>query len=184
MPISVEDDEDPVVAEYDVYITPESQDLVYLLQYPSRSRDKPYDEDAGLAPTEMRIKPKTGFLEMDIPVPVSATFDRRKGIEFGEAQKRAKQSKVGGFGLSAGFSASSRSGIVRPQTGAQGEGEPQEEAVDHHLKAFDRAVDEGQVLVKNTLGGQIVKARPDEPVYMLGAFKDSKHSSVTNIEHY
>lgn len=66
---SSEDDEyddDPVVKTYDVFVSDQLKDHIYLLQYPIRSQDEQYYAES--APLEARMKPKEGTLELDVPI--------------------------------------------------------------------------------------------------------------------
>jgi DNA-directed RNA polymerase-3 subunit RPC5 len=91
-----------VVAEYDIYITSSSNPL-YLLQYPNRKSSKPYTSAQSSSPSELRIKPKSGFIELDIPRQTDPLFDKVKGITWGDSMRLANESKTNAFGLAAGF---------------------------------------------------------------------------------
>lgn len=171
-------EEDPVVAEYDVFITPEMAEQVYLLQYPNRDRGLPYNDGTRMKPLEMRIKPKAGFIELDVPMHVHTNFDKRKGITWGEAVREAKDKGSASFGLSSGFGI--EHGRIRaPNRGLQGSrSDPSAHQEDHDvvedlLMSFEDANEKGHVLNKQTLGGQILKEEAGKPLYMLGAFCQS-----------
>lgn len=127
----------------------------------------------------MRIKPKSGFIEVDVPMNVHANFDKTKGIRWGEALRKAKEEGAVGYGLAAGFN--SRSGNARAGWPARGGGgvtrdddESEDEAFEKLLKDFDNSNDKGHVMNTQILGGQILKGEMGKPVYMLGAFRGSK----------
>jgi DNA-directed RNA polymerase-3 subunit RPC5 len=167
------DDEDEVVAEYDVFITPESEaEQIYLIQYPTRQRTKPYNERERSAPKEMRIKPNSGFMELDIGLNVMQSFDRKKGLQWGEAIRMTKAMGVTSFGLPAGFGKGSKANEIMSSERTN----PLDDAdrMEHMLNAFERSVSEGKVLNNQTLGGQIIKPEPGRPMYMLGAFRKSE----------
>ncbi|KAL2356792.1 DNA-directed RNA polymerase III subunit Rpc5 [Cryomyces antarcticus] len=175
-------DDDPVTAEYDVFITPDLEEQIYLLQYPNRGYKQPYNEAAFQKPLDMRIKPKAGFIEMDVPMHVWANFDKKKGVEWGEAMRKAKDDGSSGFGLAAGFDGGApplkRSGRA---TADQNEDGSPEADVEHLLRRFDDANDKGHVMNKQTLGGQILKDEAGKPIYMLGAFR-GKELHLTKVD--
>lgn len=67
-PSSSEDEieDDPVVKTYDLFVSNQLKDHVYLLQYPLRLPTDQYAEES--APFEARIKPNEGTLELDVPI--------------------------------------------------------------------------------------------------------------------
>jgi DNA-directed RNA polymerase III subunit RPC5 len=66
-PSSDEDyDDDPIVKTYDVFVSDQLKDHIYLLQYPIRNQDEQYYDES--APLEARMKPKEGTLELDVPI--------------------------------------------------------------------------------------------------------------------
>ncbi|KAF2083688.1 hypothetical protein K490DRAFT_69574 [Saccharata proteae CBS 121410] len=180
-------EEDPVTAEYDVYITPELEEQIYLLQYPNRGREQPYNDRNNAKPLEMRLKPESGFIEMDVPMNVYANYDRRKGVTWGEAILKAQEHGESHFGMASGFS-----GLARPppargaaaaaQAQAQNAHEDDEMTIEQLLQRFDDANDKGHVMNKQTLGGQILKDESEKgkPMYMLGAFR-GKELHLTKI---
>ena len=63
---SDEDIDDPVVTTYDIFISDQLKEHLYLLQYPIRSSEEQYyDQDV---PYTARMKPKEGTLEVDVPL--------------------------------------------------------------------------------------------------------------------
>ncbi|KAL1643750.1 hypothetical protein SLS58_004766 [Diplodia intermedia] len=171
----VDHDDDPVLAEYDVFITPELEEQIYLLQYPNRGRDQPYNERSNSKPLEVRMKPNTGFIEVDVPVNVHGNYDKRKGVKWGEAMRMAQDNGESAFGLAAGFSGLAK-GAVPPRAGASSRADIQdmvleEDSMEQLLQRFDDANDKGHVLNKQTIGGQIMKDETGKPIYMLGTYR-------------
>ncbi|KAF2103348.1 hypothetical protein NA57DRAFT_52872 [Rhizodiscina lignyota] len=178
-----ENDADPVVAEYDVYLAPTDETRqLYLFQYPNRPRRDTFKRHT--FPSEMRLKPESGFIEVDLPVHFT-NFDRSKGVKWGEALRQAKDEGMSSFGVSGGFSSIGRGkkggGKNMKRETADGvedgdmeviEDEEEQDDIKHLLVDFDDSVKKGHVLDQQTLGGQIVKKEPGHPVYMLGAFKE------------
>jgi DNA-directed RNA polymerase-3 subunit RPC5 len=176
--VTLEDDaDDPVIAEYDVFITPELTEQLYLLQYPNRSREQPYNERHNSTPLEVRIKPKTGFMEIDISTTVYVNFDKTKGILWGEALKTAKDANINAFGMASGFGKGSRPSDLHIERHARRGGR----GVQTELANFETANENGTVLNKQTLGGQIIQSEPGMPLYMLGAFRGSKKYFIITV---
>lgn len=170
-------DDDPVVAEYDVFMTPEQSEQSFLLQYPNRDRSKPYGQ-AGEKPVQMRIKPKTGFMEIDVEVNVHSNFDKQKGAQWGEALFQAKESGAESFGMASGFGKSTRAEHFGADSGSnRADAGDTQQALDN----FHRSNEEGRVLNKQTLGGQIMRPERGKPNYMLGAFR-GKELHLTPID--
>lgn len=170
------EDEDPVTAEYDVFITPDLAEKIYLLQYPIRNREQPYNDRHGAMPTEMRIKPGAGFMEMDVEMNASVNFNKRQGLVWGDAMRKAQAAGVSTFGAAAGFAPVP---VPRGRGAGSRGGEAQEQSMDSSLARFQDAVNRGNVFRKQTLGGQIVKDETGlQPNYMLGAFVGSTSASL------
>lgn len=162
------DPDDPTVASWEVYMTPEIQERLLLLQYPERSRTQPYNDANHQKPLELRIKPNTGMVEVDIPVNVHANYDKEKGVQWGEAMRNSRVLKEGGtYGLAGGLGIG---GATKKD-----EDEMEEDAIPHDvlLANFEDANNKGHVLNKQTLGGQIVEPKDGDPIYMLGTFVGS-----------
>ncbi|KAF2496660.1 hypothetical protein BU16DRAFT_525812 [Lophium mytilinum] len=174
---------DPVIAEYDVFLTPDLEEETYLLQYLNRGKEQPYNERNDMCPLELRVKQESGFIEVDVPVNVHMNFNRLNGVRWGESLRKAKEEGQTAFGVTAGFERPQvRTGLARGGAAARGgraaTAEPLKENKDEEdaelrelLYRFEDANDKGHVLNKQTLGGQILKQEEGEPKYMLGAFR-------------
>lgn len=69
-------EDDPVVKTYDVFLSDQLADQIYLVQYPIRNPDEQYyDDNAALG---ARIKPNEGVLEVDVPISASNSYFERK----------------------------------------------------------------------------------------------------------
>jgi DNA-directed RNA polymerase-3 subunit RPC5 len=174
-PQPIEDsDDDELLAEYDVFLTPELQEQLYLLQYPDRRATQPYNESTKSRPLEMRLKPTSGFMEVDIGTNVTKRFNKAKGIEWGRTLREAKESGTNAFGLASGFGKGARTNEIltadRAQLTRPGN---EEEQIRILLQNYDLAVEDGAVIDKMTLGGQILPSEKSGPKYMLGVFKNS-----------
>jgi DNA-directed RNA polymerase-3 subunit RPC5 len=148
-------------------------DQIYLLQYPNRSREQPYNDRNNAQPLEVRIKPESGFIEMDIKTTVEVNYDKQKGAKWGQALETAKDNGAPAFGIASGFGKGTtlETGFSTRQRPPRGE-----RNVENRLAAFYEANEAGKVLNKQTLGGQIIKPEPGMPQYMLGAFRESSCS--------
>jgi DNA-directed RNA polymerase III subunit RPC5 len=74
------DDDDPVVKSYDVFISDHLKDQIYLLQYPIRNVEEQYEGVS--SPFNARIKPNEGSLEMEVPID-STNFSIPRSERFG-----------------------------------------------------------------------------------------------------
>jgi DNA-directed RNA polymerase III subunit RPC5 len=172
---------------------------LYLLQYPNRPHKFPYSEEHDCKPSELRIKPKSGFIEVDVPMNVNASFDKRKSVIWGQARRRIGDECNGqvDFGIASGFS--SRVLMARGPRGAgtgagarrdgsagagarSGRGQEQEdddedeevegdEKVDRMVHDFQNSNQKGYVMNTQTLGGQVQHADKGDCFYMMGAFR-------------
>lgn len=179
--MSFEDEEnDPVIAEYDVYMTPELQEQIYLLQHPNRDRNKIHIYPSGTA-TGIRIKPKSGFMEIDLETNVHISFDKKKGVIWGEAVRQTKESGTDSFGIASGFGKGARAEHFGPDATAT---RSETDATQRLLKDFDRANDGGHVLNKQTLSGSIARTGNGRNILMLGIFRGGTHCSSISLLGY
>lgn len=172
-------EDDPVVAEYDVFITPEIHDQIYVLQYLNREGvHGGFKSTNGNEPTQLRIKEESGFVEVDVPMDIHKHFSRTAGVKWGEALRKTKSFGQKAYGISSGFERvmprPARGGAA---AGANGTPAPatveDEDNLDEWVTNFEDANEKGHVLNTQTFGGQIAKEDGKGPRYMLGTFKDS-----------
>jgi len=191
-------DDDPIIAEYDVYITspfpsststskpttkptpnnPEPSQSLYLLQFPTRDRETPYNAQSGTCPTSVRLKPSSGYLELDVPINPTFNYDRTRAKEWGSALHKASTEGAQGFGLAAGFAQN----VAVRSGGAPTRGATAGSSVNSDSRASSRRPGPGHFnaneeeeertkLIHQTLGGQIIREEKGRPQYMLGAFR-------------
>ncbi|KAL4806281.1 Sin-like protein conserved region-domain-containing protein [Aspergillus unguis] len=164
------DDSDPVIASYDIYLT-HSDISRYVLQYLDRPTGHAYDESNGQKPTSLRLKPKTGLVEVDVPINTRLNYDIGKGVKYGDALKKSKNAREGGaYGMAGGFSAT---GAREGQAGAnkvKGENGPVKSEEAMGMGSGDQT----PLLKVQTLGGRIKTPEDGDPVYMLAAFRGDK----------
>jgi DNA-directed RNA polymerase-3 subunit RPC5 len=162
-------DHDPIVSEFEVFIKPHlnGDRQIFVFQFPNRDRSKPYDARHACAPTELRVKPKAGMVELDVPLDVYRNYDRKRGIKWGESMKRSSVARGGGsHGLPGGFGIGGAPSVGR----GRGRGEVEEVDQGKLLENYQNAVEDGHVLQKQTLGGQFIAKNSTSPQYMLGTF--------------
>lgn len=167
-----------MTAEYDVYLTAAQQEQIYLLHYLNRTRERPYSQRFGAQPVDVRIKPNSGHLELDVELSTSYNFNKYQGLKWGDAVHAAKtiQNESGTYGPASGL------GVPRGKPGGRNQLKDRadlENQVSNDLAAFNSAVDEDKVMHKQTLGGQIFRHDNKgedmaQPVYFLGAFSGNQ----------
>jgi len=179
-------DEDPVVQTYDIHITTSQLRDLYIFQYPVRSREQPYTKARNACPVEARFKPKSGLVEVDIPVNVQVNYDEEKGRVWGDVMRKAEKEagKAQNRGEGGGGSRGGGGGVASVAGGKRrrvsrggGEGEEEEgEGEEEDLMYMDlaAAVKAGRILNRQTLGSKI---QPDGTKYMAGVFKNGIHMS-------
>lgn len=163
---SSSEDSDPVIASYDIFLT-NSDISRYVLQYLDRPTGHAYDESNGQKPTSLRLKPKTGLVEVDVPINTRVNYDIGKGVKYGDALKKSKSAREGGaYGMAGGFS-------VTGAKEGQGGGAAKVKA-ENKVKTEDVGMapgDQTPLLKVQTLGGRIKTPEDGDPVYMLAAFR-------------
>lgn len=141
-----------------------------ILQYPNRDRKQPYHAETGQKPIRLRMKPKCGLVEVDVPLVVERHYDQVKGAQYEEAMRKSRVMQHGGsYGLAGGLGVN---GALRPTRDA---------VYSSVSEAIDKPKAEGSVgsingepvMSKITLGGRIVKPQNGKPNYYLGVFKNS-----------
>ncbi|KAI1264239.1 hypothetical protein F5Y18DRAFT_391511 [Xylariaceae sp. FL1019] len=166
------DEEDPIVASYQVYVNPTPTNptiarRVLVLQHPNKQghQNRAYDYAS-----EVRLKPKSSMIEVDVPISSANTdYDRDKGQRWGAALAKSNNSKNGGgHGLSGGFGVGVSA--LRPNKRR----DDYDREVD--MLSWNEAVRQDKVLRTQTLGGQITANTKITPNYMVGVFKgDALH---------
>ncbi|OJD13867.1 hypothetical protein AJ78_05714 [Emergomyces pasteurianus Ep9510] len=181
---------DPIIASYDIYIT-DSQIRRFLLQYPDRQSTQPYNVTNQQKPTELRLKPRTGLVEVDIPINTHVNYDEKKGLRYGNALRKSRVIAEGGtMGMAGGFNTGARAkGAVgagaTAGAGTAGVDEEDDGVIMGRKRQQNFMGDEesmmeyedekaGAIMTTQTLGGRIKEPVDGDPVYMLGAFRDNE----------
>lgn len=156
----------PILKEYRLLLN-HSKKRTLLLQYPNRDYGQEYRAVTGQKPLELRIKPKCGLVELDIPMDIHSHFDKEKGIEYGDALRNSRHLQQGGsYGLGGGLGVGPRP-VKDDRRAAQPDGPPPEKL----LENFDDSNNKGRVMNKITLGGRIVPFKDGDPIYMTATFR-------------
>ncbi|KAK5078221.1 hypothetical protein LTS08_002937 [Lithohypha guttulata] len=186
------DEDDPVIASYDVYISspplppaidktntgeprgpdasssvmPQKQPKYYVLQYPAhRPSSKPYNTARSQRPSSFRIKPSTGIVEVDVPILTTDNYNTPLGTSLGRAMHDSQVANpYTGHGLSGGFA---QNALNAPPHGTNLDDE------ESHLR--DTA------LRTQTLGGKISTSTDRDPVYMLANL--NRQSNQIRLRH-
>ena len=156
---SVDDSEDdPVVATYNVFLKPalpENQRIILTRTFHKKPNSAATAEGGAKPPppTELRIKPKTGILELDVPLDLmTSSYDRAKGLKWGVAVANSPLLKAGGsHGLAGGFGIGGPPQKVSARRGAHAAALVEEES---QYLDFAEAARQDKVLRHLTLGGE------------------------------
>lgn len=160
-----------VVTQYRLYVNKPIGKRAMLIQYPNRDIAQEYRVASGNKPSEIRIKPKCGLVEVDIPVDTHVNYNKEKGVEYGEAMRKNRMLQEGGsYSLGGGLGLGSRPTLRGDRQAPPPEGPSHEKLLDN----FDDANNKGHVMNKITLGGQIYPFKNGDPIYMAATFKEGE----------
>lgn len=160
-----------IVTQYRLYINKPMGKRAMLIQYPNREVGQEYRAATGNKPLEIRIKPKCGLVEVDIPVDVHVNYNEEKGVEYGEAMRKSQLLQEGGsYSLGGGLGLGSRPTSKGERRALPSEGPSHEKL----LENFDDANNKGHVMNKITLGGQIYPFKNGDPIYMAATFNEGE----------
>ena len=148
-----------------------------ILSYPNRDRNQPYSNATGQKPVELRIKPKSGLVEVDIPIRTDKNYDHVRGVEYSQALKKKKaQAEDRAFGEAGGFGINAQTQNTSDEGQAAAAGATEEDPVE----TSGAADEEGPVMDKITLGGKVLRHKNGQPMYCIGVFRggESTQNSV------
>ena len=169
-------DANPILKQYKLFIN-DSKKRTLLIQYPNREVGAEYRGANGQKPLELRMKPKTGVVEIDIPMEIHVNYDKEKGIEYGEAMRDSRVLQQGGsYGLSGGLCVGSKSSANDARRAPMPEGPSKEKLLDN----FEDANNKGHVMNKITLGGRVVPFQDGDPIYMYATFKGGEQHRLNS----
>ena len=161
----------PDMVLYKMVYNQEPDTRALLLRFPNRSPDQPYCDRLGCKPTELRIKPKHGHVELDIPINIHDNWNHEKAIKYQEAMRKSSVLQQGGsYGLAGGLEPPAKPAASDKPEASKLAG-PSKETL---LANIDDANNKGHVMNKITLAGRIFPADPTQPRNMFGTFKNGK----------
>ena len=165
-----------VTAKYSLFINKPTGKRAMLMQYPNRKVGQDYSAASGTKPLEIRIKPKCGIVEVDIPVEVHANYDRLKGVQYGEAMRKSRMLQDGGsYGLGGGLGIGPRPTLKNDRHAPPPDGPSHEKL----LENFSDANNKGHVMNKITLGGHIHPIKNGDPIYVAATFKEGEYITAS-----
>ncbi|KAA8632241.1 hypothetical protein SMACR_04661 [Sordaria macrospora] len=172
------DEDDPIVATYNVFIKPPlpSDRKLVVLRYVTKTAQDP----SSIKPPRInsfRVKPETGIYEVDIPLETGDGYNKPKGIAWGVALAKSMESKKdGSLGLAGGFNIGGQGGSSRGGPGA-GAGAGGRRAAnngddDHEAQnlSWPEAVAQGKAIIDQKLTGSR-SAGEDYVKHMVGVFQ-------------
>ena len=190
-----------VLRQYRIYWKiPQGGVKPILLQFPSRSPAQPYGLATNQKPLEMRIKPRSGIVEIDIPLSLDRSYNRERGLRYGMALQKSMVLQAGGdYGLAGGFGIN-RSGLSakrEDEDGNEREHEEHGERVDdddedeegtwnyeydgnfeYYSQYFEEAREKGLVMDRLTLAGQFHVRQDGDPIMAFGTIRGSQSLPV------
>jgi DNA-directed RNA polymerase-3 subunit RPC5 len=188
--VEEEEDDDPVINEFDVFITPKARELLLLFQYVGRHKSQPFV--GSQAPIEMRVKPESSYFEMDVPINIYENYDRVKGVRFGEAMRKTKGLGQTAYGEAGGFDRKMPKSIRRPNANAD-DADPvdapppalaDDDNLDDYVMNFEDANEKGHVLNKLTWGGKLYRQPNWKPNYMVGTFRGGEFELTAAFAYF
>ena len=160
-----------VTAKYRLFINKPTGKRAMLMQYPNRKVGQEYRAASGNKPLEIRIKPKCGLVEVDIPVDIRTNYDKEKGVQYGEAMRTSGLLQDGGsYSLGGGLGVGPKTRLKNDRQVSPPEGPSHEKL----LENFDDANNKGHVMNKITLGGHIHPFKNGDPMYLAATFKEGE----------
>ena len=167
---------DPDMANYKMVYMVDPKSRVLILRFPGRPVNQPYCARNHCKPLQVRIKPKHGHVEVDIPIDIhSPHWNKIKAIKYQQAirksstvQKGSSYDMAGGFGAGDDPEPAKRSKKPKDSTDDNTLHEPTMETL---LSNIDDANNKGHVMNKITLGGRIQPFDPNKPRVMIGTFR-------------
>ncbi|KAL9012769.1 MAG: hypothetical protein Q9173_002494 [Seirophora scorigena] len=146
-----------------VYMVNPSHRLL-ILRFPNRRPDQPLWGRYGTKPIELRIKPKCGHVELDVPTDyLMAESDQEASFKYQRALLKSRNIQQGGsYGLAGGFGVNDE-----PEPYKKSKGQANETATtpETELSDFD------SWFKKITFGGIIEPYSDNKPRLMAGTFK-------------
>ncbi|KAI9665577.1 MAG: hypothetical protein M1831_001720 [Alyxoria varia] len=188
MASSKDEDDDPVIKEYDVYISPfasptplhqpgssigDSNQALYWLKYEGIKRENAHCAANENAPIATRFKPNSSFLEVDLPITDFSAHDRRKSHAYGQTLK-----DTGGglnFGISSGFSGSlgrmgGSGGVFTGREAASKRATTESKQHSDEVDLEESKEETGIEMRHTTVGSLVSRPKENQAHYMAGIF--------------
>lgn len=163
----------PEMANYTMVYNQEPDTRALLLRFPNRKPDQPYNARTGQKPLEIRIKPKYGHIEVDVPILVDQHWDVEKAINYQHAIQKSPVLQQGrSYGLAGGLGAGTQTATKKPSTDPSTAAGPSMERL---LADPADANNKGHVMNKITLAGRIYPYDDTQPRYLAGVFRGGKN---------
>ncbi|KAK9450093.1 Sin-like protein conserved region-domain-containing protein [Limtongia smithiae] len=84
--LETDDIEDPIIADFPIFLSTQLADHLHVLQYPSRHRSRPYTGSSAVL--DFRSKPEAGIVQLDIPMDTTRFYDTEKGARWGDVDRQ------------------------------------------------------------------------------------------------
>ncbi|KAL8772681.1 MAG: hypothetical protein Q9209_002342 [Squamulea sp. 1 TL-2023] len=170
-------EKEPDMANYKMVYNQEPSTHALLLRFPNRKPDQPYNARLGQKPSEIRIKPKYGHIEVDVPIIIDQHWDIAKAIEYQHAMQKSTVLQQGrSYGLAGGLGNQSA-----PNKKAGDQSTTKEPNMEVLLANPADANNKGHVMNKITLAGRIFPKDDTQPRYLCGVFRDGEHVLPSRI---
>ncbi|KAL8921236.1 MAG: hypothetical protein Q9208_005847 [Pyrenodesmia sp. 3 TL-2023] len=138
-----------------------------ILRFPNRRPDQEFADVNRNKPLELRIKPKYGFVELDVPITFLSDSDAFKAMKIQQAMMRSAIIQKGGsYGMAGGFGVNEE-----PASTKKGKGKAKESAPTEDTAPPDPEQLGDWEFNKITLSGMIQRYDDTKPRLMAGVFK-------------
>lgn len=155
-----------------VYMVDPSHRLL-ILRFPNRRPDQEFADVNRNKPLELRIKPKYGFVELDVPITFMSDRDAFKAHNIQQAMMRSAIIQKGGsYGMAGGFGVNEE-----PASTKKGKAKAKESAPTEDITPPDPEQLGDWEFNKITLSGMIQRYDDTKPRLMAGVFKESQFTS-------
>lgn len=165
---------DPDMANYKMVYMVDPNHRLLILRFPNRRANEAYCGRDGCKPLELRIKPKSGHVELDVPIYFKLPeTEHQMNFMYQKALRESSTLQQGGsYGLAGGFGVNDE-----PEPSKKGKGKAKEKP---KTPAPDTEDSENPrnygPMQKITLGGMIQRYDDTKPRLMAGTFKGSQYS--------
>ncbi|KAK9243454.1 Sin-like protein conserved region-domain-containing protein [Lipomyces tetrasporus] len=82
------DDDDPIVRSYPIYLSSRLASNLHIFQYPVRPNTRPYTGSQGEPVLDIRLKPDSGLVHVDVPIDTTKFYDHEKGEKWGAVDRQ------------------------------------------------------------------------------------------------